>query len=142
MVRIQVRRMSHLLSVLSAGLLATAGALGQPAAGPMFDVASIRQAAVPEGAGLAALRETINATPGSHTMRNVTLKSCIRYAYDLKPYEVSGPDWLADRRFDIAAKGGNAAPEERLRAMLRALLAERLRLGVHRQSKELPAYAL
>jgi len=140
--RIQVRRLSHLLSILSAVLLATAKALGQPAAGPMFDVASIRQATVPQGAGLAALREAINATPGSLTMRNVTLKSCIRYAYDLKPYEVSGPDWLGDRRFDIAAKAGNAAPEERLRAMLQALLAERFKLAVHRQSKELPAYAL
>jgi uncharacterized protein (TIGR03435 family) len=108
----------------------------------VFETASIRPAQTPQGAGLAAFRESINPTPGGLTLRNVSLRSCIRWAYDLKPYQLVGPDWLKDRRFDVIAKAGSEVSEDQLRQMLRALLADRFKLVIHRQSRELAAYAL
>lgn len=131
-------RFVWLLSLAAAGRV-----IGQPApAPPAFEVASIRPAQTPQGRGLIPFRETVDATPGSLTLRNVTLTTCIRWAYDLKPFEISGPPWLGEERFDITAKAANAVPEEQLRLMLRALLAERFKLAAHRESKEMTAYAL
>lgn len=128
---------------LTAGLaLLAAAALGQQPA-PRFDVASIRPAQTPEGrAPLARLREDINTTPGNLTMRNVTLETCIRWAYRLNPYQVSGQDRLSTERFDVLAKAADAASESQLRVMLQALLADRFKLAFHRQTKELAGYAL
>lgn len=117
--------------------------LGQPAAlEQKFEVASIRPSQTPQGRGLPSLREDITTTPGSLTMRNVTLETCIRWAWRLNPYQVSGQDKLSTDRFDIAAKAGSPATESELRVMLQSLLAERFKLTFHRQMKELSGYAL
>jgi uncharacterized protein (TIGR03435 family) len=110
--------------------------------GPQFDVASVKPNQTPPGRGLAALREDINTTPGNLTMRNVTLATSIRWAYNLNTYQVSGPDSISSDRFDIIAKAGSPAPESQLRLMLQALLADRFKLTFHRQMKELSAYVL
>src|SRR5580698_1403608 len=72
---------------------------------PQFDVASIKPSQAPAGRGpLAALREDINTTPGSLTMRNVTLATSIRWAYQLNAFQISGPDSISADSFDIVAK--------------------------------------
>jgi uncharacterized protein (TIGR03435 family) len=75
-------------------------------------------------------------------MRNVRLTACIRWAYGVQEYQVSGPGWLNDVRVDIVAKAGTPVPEAELRRMLQTLLAERFKLAVHRQAKEIPALIL
>ncbi len=75
-------------------------------------------------------------------MRNVSLKSCILWAYSIREYQLSAPAWLADERYDVFAKAAGPVPVEQLRSMLRALLANRLGLRIHRETKELSAYAL
>ncbi|MBZ5575226.1 MAG: TIGR03435 family protein [Acidobacteriia bacterium] len=135
--------MGRAVSCWSGAVFLAAAAFGQPVPAPAtFDVASIRAAQTPQGPGLTALRETIEPAAGSLTMRNVTLATCIRWAYNLKVYELSGPPWLADERFDIAAKAAAPVAPDQLRPMLQALLADRFHLAAHRQTKELPAYAL
>jgi uncharacterized protein (TIGR03435 family) len=110
---------------------------------PQFDVASIKPSQAPPGRGpLAALREDINTTPGNLTMRNVTLATSVRWAYNLNTFQISGPDSISADRFDIIAKAGNPVPESQLRLMLQALLADRFKLTFHRQMKELPAFVL
>jgi hypothetical protein len=53
-----------------------------------------------------------------------------------------GPDWMGNVRFDLAAKyPPDTTPADGL-AMLRNLLAERLKLAVHRVTREFPGYAL
>jgi uncharacterized protein (TIGR03435 family) len=99
-----------------------------------FDVASIRTGQPG--------RELVEAVPGSLTMRNTRLISCIRWAYGAQEYQVVGPGWIGEARFDIVAKAGSAAPEAELRLMLRALLADRFRLAVHREAKDIPALIL
>jgi uncharacterized protein (TIGR03435 family) len=109
---------------------------------PQFDVASIKPNPMPPGRGLAALREDITTTPGNLTMRNVTLATSIHWAYHLNTYQISGPDSISADRFDIMAKAASPASESDLRLMLQALLADRFKLTLHRQMKELSIYAL
>jgi uncharacterized protein (TIGR03435 family) len=105
---------------------------------PAFEVASVRSSKGGEG----NRRENIQASPGSLNMRNVSLKSAIRWAYHVMDYQVSGPDGLGSERYDIAAKAAGPAAEDQLRLMLEALLAERFKLTLHRETKELSCYLL
>jgi uncharacterized protein (TIGR03435 family) len=96
----------------------------------------------------------------------------VKWARLVGDYRISGPPWLNDERYDITAKAADPASIERtgrscpscaigeiertgrscpscaigeideLRQMLRTLLAERFQLRVHRETKELPVYAL
>jgi len=107
----------------------------------VFDAASIRSH--PFGKpGEGSKAESIQVTPGGLNMRNVSLKTAIRWGYHVMDYQVSGPDWLGYERFDIVAKAAGPAPENELRPMLQALLAERFKLALHKETKELPAYVL
>jgi uncharacterized protein (TIGR03435 family) len=87
-------------------------------------------------------RENIQVSPGTVTMRNVNLKSCIRWAYHVTEYQVAGPGWLDSDRYEIVGKAAGPATEEQLRLMMQVLLQERFKLAVHRQIKELSAYVL
>jgi uncharacterized protein (TIGR03435 family) len=121
----------------SIGLLFISASMAQP----VFDAASIRPHPLGRG-GEGSKRESIEANPGSLNMRNISLKSAIRWAYHVMDYQISGPDWLGYERFDIMAKAAGPAPEAELRTMLQALLAERFQLKLHKETKELPAYVL
>jgi uncharacterized protein (TIGR03435 family) len=111
------------------------------AAQPVFDVASIHASQLGKG-GEGSRRENIQASPGSLNMRNVTLKSSIRWAYHVMEYQVTGPDWLNFERYDIVAKASGPAAEDQLRLMLQALLADRFKLTLHRETKDLQAYVM
>jgi bla regulator protein blaR1 len=111
--------------------------LQAPGGGPSFEVASVK----PNKSG--EPRVLLHALPGRFTATNAPLRMLIREAYALQSFQLlGGPDWLDSDRFDIAAKAeGNPTPElERL--MLRALLAERFKLSVHSETRELPLYAM
>jgi uncharacterized protein (TIGR03435 family) len=84
----------------------------------------------------------VKTEPGILTMRNVTLRTCVLWAYDLKPYQLITLGSLADARFDIVAKAGDAASNDRLRLMLKTLLFERFGLKVHHEQRELAVYFL
>src|SRR5439155_1891243 len=114
-----------------------AGAFGQS-----FEVASVRVSQIGKAGGEGSMRENIQVSPGTVTMRNVSLKSGIRWAYHVMDYQVMGPDWLGNERFDIVGKSAGPVAEDELRLMLQGLLAERFKLTLHRQTKELPAYVL
>jgi uncharacterized protein (TIGR03435 family) len=87
-------------------------------------------------------REFVNVEPGRITMLNVTLRRCIRVAYEVQDYQISSPTWVEEDRYDITATAGNAVPEKELHLMLQRLLAERFKLEFHRVKKELPVYVL
>jgi uncharacterized protein (TIGR03435 family) len=75
-------------------------------------------------------------------MRNVSLKSCIAWAWHVFSYQVNGPDWVDSERYEIAGKANGPATEDQLRLMMQGLLQERFKLAVHHQTKELSAYVL
>jgi uncharacterized protein (TIGR03435 family) len=63
-------------------------------------------------------------------------------AFHVNDARISGPDWLATTRFDILAKPPADSPHDQFRLMMQALLADRFKLVVHRESKVLPTFAL
>jgi uncharacterized protein (TIGR03435 family) len=120
-----------------------------PAAKPEFDVASIRPSAPLDMAKLAAQIQAGQMPRfGAHVdaslaeYRYMTLKSLIAEAYSLKPYQVDGPAWLNDERFDIEARMPAGTAKDDAKEMLQALLAERFGLVAHRDSEEHRVLAL
>jgi len=83
-----------------------------------------------------------NTNEGGVRAENVSLKQLIELAYDVKDYSLSGPDWLDSERFDVQAKPQGRMTDEMFAPMLRSLLADRFRISVHRESKEISGYAL
>lgn len=106
-----------------------------PTGGPAFDAASIRPA---EG----NVRPEIKTSPGSFTMRNETLRDMIQWAYDTPPFQISGPTWINDLRFDVIAKSDSGGDDAKLRLMLQTLLAGRFGLKTHTEQKEMQVYAI
>src|SRR5262249_54024725 len=47
-------------------------------------------------------------SPTGVTLTGVTLQYCLQWAYNLKSWQVVGPDWISGQRYDIVAK--TAAP--------------------------------
>ena len=81
-------------------------------------------------------------SPGQFTCNSVSLRILMLRAYHVKRYEISGPAWIDTAGFDISAKIPQGTTNEQFDTMLRNLLAERFGLEVHRETKELPIYAL
>ncbi len=71
-----------------------------------------------------------------------SLRDYIALAYDVRDYQVSGPDWLTAQRFDVSATLPSGSKRDQVPGMFVALLAERFRMQAHRESKEFPVYAL
>ena len=121
-------------------------AFSQPAAAPpAFDVASVKVDTAGNSAGggrggMGRGHEIITPSPAGISMINVPLKSVIQWAYHVQPVEISGPGWLDVDRYDVVAKAAGAVPEDQLRLMMQTLLADRFKLTVHRESKEMRAF--
>ena len=103
---------------------------------PEFEVASVRQ--TQSGAPPGDIPRNMDSSPGHFAMRNVPLRYAIEWAWDLKDYELSGPEWIkADERYDIIATAPGA-PEDQMRQMLQTLLIQRFQMKLHRETKEFP----
>src|ERR1700761_5421269 len=83
-----------------------------------------------------------NGSKGQIVFTNVSLKRLVERAYDVKPIQVTGPDWMENVRVDIVAKYPKDTKREDQPAMLRSLLEERFKLTVHRKLQDLPGFAL
>jgi uncharacterized protein (TIGR03435 family) len=92
----------------------------------------------------------VRATPVGLSARNIPLKELIRQAYGLDDNQILGaPGWLSSERYDIEAKVSssdtdalhNLSPDQR-GLMLQPLLADRLHLKVHTETRVLPVLAL
>jgi uncharacterized protein (TIGR03435 family) len=75
-------------------------------------------------------------------MRGATMLTLIATAYDVDTDLVlGGPSWLNSDRFDIIAKAPSPTPSpEVLHAMLQALLADRFKLAIRHERKDMPVY--
>jgi uncharacterized protein (TIGR03435 family) len=128
-------------STVATWLVLASALFAQPPANPrVFEVASIKLSGVP--ASEMGAREEIRTSPASLTMNNVTLAACVRWAYGVVDPQVSGPDWIREDRFTIAAKSGGPASDDRMRLMLQTLLADRFKVTMHRESKTMAEYNL
>jgi uncharacterized protein (TIGR03435 family) len=114
-----------------------------------FDVATVKPAAPLDLQRMAAdiqagkmprLGPHIDASRAEFTY--MSLKDLIVYAYTVKPYQIDGPSWLAEQRFDIEAKIPDGGTKDQAPAMMQSLLAERFKLAVHRDHEEHKVLAL
>jgi len=114
-----------------------------------FEVASIKPAAPLDMVKIAAgiqngqmpkIGAHVDAARAEYTY--MALKELIVTAYKVKPYQITGPDWISTTRFDIVAKLPEGATKADAPKMLQALLEDRFKLAVHRDSKENPVLAL
>ena len=131
------------------GLILAAAAAAQTA--KTFDVASVKPSAMDMQKLAAAMQsdpQSVTARIGMHVHPGrvefgmVDLKTLIAWAYNLKPYQVSGPEWLASTRLDITATFPTGTPRADIFAMLQTLLKDRIKLQTHMESKEQPVLAL
>jgi uncharacterized protein (TIGR03435 family) len=110
-----------------------------------FEVASVKPAA-PQGPGrfMIGMRGGPgNGDPGRITYNNVSLQDLMTTAYGVKRSQISSePAWLDTERFDITAKVRPGASKEEAKVMLQNLLADRFKLVIHRETREMPMYAL
>jgi uncharacterized protein (TIGR03435 family) len=107
-----------------------------------FAVASIRPNATGNLKGEGSENEKISFTPTSLTMWNVTLRSCLRWAYGMRDYQITGPGWLDGNHFNITAKTSEDSTVEDLRIALQNLLRDRFQMQVRYEAKEMPVYAM
>jgi uncharacterized protein (TIGR03435 family) len=108
---------------------------------PAFEVATIK----PADAGPKTSRYLTMKGADHFVAKHYTLKSLIAAAYDLNPKAISGgPSWVESDAFDIlATTPGDIRPARDLQmAMLRALLADRFALTVHREPRVFSIYAI
>jgi uncharacterized protein (TIGR03435 family) len=122
--------------------VATVALQAQVAMGPRtFEVASVKRA---EGGGPAGdIPRNMDTSPGHFAMRNVPLRFALEFAYDLKDYQIVGPEWIkAEDRYDIIARAAGPATNDEMRPMLQTLLTERFEMKTHRETKEMSVYAL
>lgn len=128
------------LWIICASLVLGYVAFGQqPPEKITFEVASIKPAA-PSPMG--QMRIGMSSDAGMLRYSNVSLKDCIRTAYRVKDFQVQGPDWIESARFDIVARLPAGSSKDQIPEMLQALLADRFKLTLHRETKEHPIYAL
>jgi uncharacterized protein (TIGR03435 family) len=131
---------------IAAGLLVAACAAfpQTPAAAPAFEVATIKPAVpiTPQAVMSGKLHVGMKIESGRADIGFMSLSDLIGAAYEVKTYQISGPDWMGSQRFDILAKMPEGASKEQVPDMLKALLAERFRLALHRAGKEHAIYAL
>jgi len=111
---------------------------------PAFEVASVKSAIPGETGG------RIQFLPGG-TFRgsNVSLNYLIQQVYGMRDFQIVGdPRWLAiiadghDARYEIQAKGKGIETEAQMKEMVKTLLAERFQLKLHKETRDLPVYAL
>ena len=152
-VRIMTQRAVHRLSFGRKLLLAIAGMAAvvgpivfgfvnapQGRAQPLvaFEVASVK----PNHSGTRFLK--LNADKDRFVVENATPRLLLQYAYQVNDSQIFGaPGWIDSEHYDIQA--GTRKPEgdeQGTRRMLQALLADRFRLALHHEDKDLPIYVL
>jgi uncharacterized protein (TIGR03435 family) len=115
-----------------------------PADKPTFEVASVRE----NTSGSDKIG--IGIQPGGRFNAVNPLWDLIRQAFAVQRTQIVGaPDWTETARFDIVAKAeadiprsGPGAPPGPLNFMLQDLLEDRFKLRAHRETREVPIYAL
>ena len=111
----------------------------QQGGAPAFEVATIKPSG-PESPPI-----SIRRLPGGRLVTtNTSLPMLIQWAYQLDEGRLVGvPPGFNGFRFDVVAKAPEQEPAAgQMQLMMRALLAERFKLVVHHETRELVAYTL
>jgi uncharacterized protein (TIGR03435 family) len=87
--------------------------------------------------------------PEGFLATNAPLRALIRFAYGVQDSQISGgPAWIDSERYDVATRytrsltGESPSDRQQVKLLVQALLADRFKLAVHHEVKELPSYLL
>ncbi len=126
----QLIRIASVIAILTSSAVMSAQTITNPKL--TFEVASIRPSHLPFGI-------RIDANRFDCTM---PLKDLIATAYEIKTYQIAGPDWLDSERFDVHATIPVGSSMSEVPMMLRTLLEDRFKLKAHFEKKNQPVYLL
>jgi uncharacterized protein (TIGR03435 family) len=114
------------------------GAREQERSRPTFEAASIHLH------DPAVSTQSMRMNAGGIAYNRVTLFECIRAAYHVNGFQISGVESgvVVSERYDIVAKAGHPATNAELMTMLQVLLEDRFKLRFHREMMQRPVYAL
>lgn len=118
-----------------------------------FDVASVKQdTATPSAQTIHSNiplgpQDLFSPTGGLLSSTNFPLMQYMVFAYKLAPDQVRSlapnlPKWASTDRFDIQARAQGNPTKDQFRLMMQALLADRFKLAVHYETKQLPVFGL
>jgi uncharacterized protein (TIGR03435 family) len=116
---------------------------------PRFEVASVKP--TPPGDRIGSMDggpmgpgpfNVGNHDPERITWTNIRLTRVLMMAYDLPADRICGPGWLDTEMYDIVAPIPKGTSVMDFKLMVRNLLAERFKLTLHRETKEVSGYAL
>jgi uncharacterized protein (TIGR03435 family) len=110
-------------------------AMASYAQATVFEVASIK----PNTTGA---RMSVELSGDRFTAFDIGLGPLVLMAYDLNVRQVSGLDHTFGDRYDIVAKAEHRLRSAELRQMIQSLLADRFKLQVHWETREVPVYSL
>jgi uncharacterized protein (TIGR03435 family) len=110
---------------------------------PKFEVTSVK----PNKSGNPLMITDLGKLGGHFTATNYNLRRLIGLAYKLFPGQTQKtlfgiPDWIDSEHFDIEAETEGNPTVEQSRLMLQSLLADRFKLVVHHETRQLPVYTL
>jgi len=128
--------------ILCAWTLAAATLAAQTADSPAFEVVSVKRNVSGDQRS-----SSIVQPGGRYSATNMTLGMLVKTAYGVHDDQiVGGPSWVNEDRYDIVAKAATDRPtsvfRDEARVMLRAALAARFGLELHREQREISVYAL
>jgi uncharacterized protein (TIGR03435 family) len=131
----------HVIVVFAPGL--TAQSPANNSAIVRFEVISVK----PNPAGRAGMTQTRILPGGRYIATNMALRLLIGQTYQVPSYRlIGGPSWIETEAFDIVATANRdfspANAQRPLNDALKALLAERFKLKIHTETRQLPAYDL
>jgi uncharacterized protein (TIGR03435 family) len=115
-----------------------------------FEVASVKstQARGRPTSNVPLLGDAYAPTGGLFSAANTTLVNYLRFAFkDMKlayreTPDLAAPGWVRSQPYDIEARAAGEPTKDQMRLMMQSLLAERFRLAVHYETRQLPVYAL
>jgi uncharacterized protein (TIGR03435 family) len=135
-----------LLAAVAAGVVTLSLVIGMvhvSSAGQAFEVASVK---LNKSTDRRPAQNAFKAVPaaGRLTITNMTVAAVIRGAYGLQSFElVHNDNPVLNERIDIEAKTERpGASGIQMQQMLQPLLAERFKLAIHREPREMDAFVL
>ena len=128
-------------------LLGCNGAYCQSTPKLEFEVASIKPSPPAAGRGevtviMGCYRGPGTDDPSLFVCQNASLSNIVTVAYGIAYWLLSAPDWMSSTRFDVRATVPEGATKNGLQVMLQNLLADRFKLSVHHESREIQRYEL
>jgi uncharacterized protein (TIGR03435 family) len=127
--------------MLIIGVLCTLGGVASVAEQPptplRFEVASIKLWSPPT---TRATSMTVVAAPAGSGIfnRSTSVAGLIAEAYDVHDFQLNGgEDWVRTERYDVAARAGREVSKTELNEMAKALLADRFKLRVRIDTREM-----